>query len=141
MCTNKTTLLQYFKNIKPGGCFGPPPLMSLGKGKQPPCVRFLKYCKSLISALNMLIYFRLHCLLYIFNRQVDASQANLLKKALGILDCFCKATHIFIAFTQFYRTQEAIPNSYDKYEPGLRKSANMTSHWDHIDSSIQKTFP
>ena len=51
-----------------------------GGGKQPPCLTFLKYCKNVIGAQNMLIYFRLHCLLYIFNRGVDVSQANLLKK-------------------------------------------------------------
>ena len=41
-----------------------------------PCLRPLKYCKNLISALNMLIYFGLHCLLYMFNMRVYASQAN-----------------------------------------------------------------
>ena len=29
------TLLQYFKNIKPGGCFAPPPVILLG-GKTTP---------------------------------------------------------------------------------------------------------
>ena len=74
------TLLQHFKDIKPGGYFGPP-LMLLGV-KQPPCLTFLKYCQNVICTQNMLIYFRLHCLLYIFNRGVDAPQANLLKKVL-----------------------------------------------------------
>ena len=59
----------------------PPPLMSLG-GKQSLCLRFLKYCKNFISAPEMPIYFRLYCLLYLPGGGVDASQANLLKKAL-----------------------------------------------------------
>ena len=49
-----------------------------GGGGQPPCLRFLKYCKNIISAQNMLII--LCCIAGIFNRGVDASQANLLKK-------------------------------------------------------------
>ena len=53
-----------------------------GEGKQPPCLRFLQYFQNFICAQNMLIYFRLHCVLYIFNRGVDGSQANLLKKVL-----------------------------------------------------------
>ena len=40
----------------------------------------LKYCKNVIGAQNMFIYFRLH---YLYICQgVDASKANLLKKAL-----------------------------------------------------------
>ena len=60
--------------------------MSLGGGgavQTTPCLNFLKYCKNFNSAQNMLIYFRLHCLLYIFNRGGHASQANLLKNALA----------------------------------------------------------
>ena len=72
--------LQYFRNIKPGGCFAPPHWCH--GGQTIPLFKFLKYCKSFISAQEMPIYFRLHCLMYIFNRGVDVSQANLLKKAL-----------------------------------------------------------
>ena len=76
--------------MKPGGCFAPPPpLMSLG-GQTIPCLRFLKYCKNLISALSMLIYFRLHFLLYIFNRGVDVLQASLLKKGLANTNRFVR---------------------------------------------------
>ena len=65
------TFLQYFKGATEGGT------------NDPPCLRFLKYCQNFICAQNMLIYFRLHCLLYIYLLGgVDASQANLLKKAL-----------------------------------------------------------
>ena len=76
------TFLQYFKDIKPGSCFGPPLMLLGGEANNPPCLTFLKYCQNVVCAQNMLIYFRLHCLLYIFNRGIDASQANLLKKAL-----------------------------------------------------------
>ena len=78
------TFLQYFKDIKPGGLFRVPTDVT-GGGKPPPCLTFLKYCQNVICTQNMLIYFRLHCLLYIFNRGVDASKANLLKKALILL--------------------------------------------------------
>ena len=33
------------------------------------------------------------------------------------LDCLCKG----IEFTQSHRPEEAIPDSYDKFEPGLKK--------------------
>ena len=33
------------------------------------------------------------------------------------LDCFCKG----IEFIQSHRPEEAIPNTYDKFEPGLKK--------------------
>ena len=74
-------LLQYFKNVKAGERVCPPSHFT-GGAKQPPCLRFLKYCNNVINAQNMLMYFRLHCLLYIFNRGVAASQADLLKNAL-----------------------------------------------------------
>ena len=32
-----------------------------------------------------------------------------------ILDCFCKG----IKFAELHRPEEAIPDSYDKYEPGF----------------------
>ena len=37
------------------------------------------------------------------------------------LDSFCKG----IEFTQSHRPEEAIPHSYDKCEPGLRKANGM----------------
>ena len=50
-----------------------------GGGKQPPGLMFPKYCKKFIGAQNMPI----HLITYIFNRGVDASKTNLLKKALS----------------------------------------------------------
>ena len=50
----------------------------------------LKYCKNVIGAQNMLIYFRLH---YLYICQgVDASKANLPKKALT--PCILKISSI-----------------------------------------------
>ena len=63
------TFLQNFKDIKPGVVLAPNSVT--GGGANNPS-----------AYPTMFIYFRLHCLLYIFNRAVDASQANLLKKAL-----------------------------------------------------------
>ena len=33
------------------------------------------------------------------------------------MDCFCNG----IEFTQSHRSEEAIPDSYDKFEPGLKR--------------------
>ena len=75
------TFLQYFENNKPGGCFGPP-LKSLG-GKQLSCLRFLKYIvKTLL--LHKICLSILGYIAYIFDRCVDACQANLFKMALII---------------------------------------------------------
>ena len=72
------TFLQSFKNSKPGACFA----MSLGGDKNPLFeIRKVLYCKNFISGQNVLINFRLHCLLEIFNKGVGASQVSLLKKA------------------------------------------------------------
>ena len=74
------TLLQYIKNIKPGGCFAHP-VISLG-GKTTPLFYILRSSvKTLLVHKTCLYSFRLHCL-YTFNRGVEASQANLLKNAL-----------------------------------------------------------
>ena len=76
------TFLQYFKDIKPGGCFAPPPTDVTGGGRTTTLLKVLKVLSNVICAQDILIYFRLHCLLYIFNNGVAASKANLLKKAL-----------------------------------------------------------
>ena len=45
----------------------------------------------------MLIYIVLGCIAYLFNRGIDASQANLLKKAFLISACFqCQLEDIAI---------------------------------------------
>ena len=56
-------------------------MTSVGGGaKHPlPALMFPKYCKNFIGAQNMPI----HLITYIFNRGVDASKTNLLKKALS----------------------------------------------------------
>ena len=54
-------LLQYFKKLKQGGCLSPPSDMSR-EAKPPSGLMFLKYCKNIICAQSMFIYFRLHCL-------------------------------------------------------------------------------
>ena len=63
--------------------FCPPPVKSLGGATQPPGFMLLKYCNKVIKHLpiNLPMNFRLFA--YIFNRGVDASQANLLKNALS----------------------------------------------------------
>ena len=48
------TLLQYFKNIKQGGCFAPSHFTG-GGAKQPPCFIFLEVVYNVIGAQNMLI--------------------------------------------------------------------------------------
>ena len=58
-----------------------PPVTSVRGPKQPPGLtfpKFQKYCKNFIGAQNMPI----HLITYIFNRGVDTSKTNLLKKAL-----------------------------------------------------------
>ena len=51
------TLLQYFKNIKPGGCFAPPRDFTGGGGQNnPPVLYSWKLCNNVISAKDMLIY-------------------------------------------------------------------------------------
>ena len=52
--------LQHFENVKPKGCFAPPPTNIAVWGTQPPGLMFLKYCENFISVQNMLTYFRLH---------------------------------------------------------------------------------
>ena len=48
--------LQYFKNLKQGGCL--PPLSDISEEpKEPPGLMFLKYCKNVIGAQYMLIQF------------------------------------------------------------------------------------
>ena len=55
--------LQYFKNLKQELFALPPPVTRVGGGKTtPPVLRSRKWCKGVIGAQNMLIYFRLHCL-------------------------------------------------------------------------------
>ena len=53
------SILQYFKNIKAGVVL--PPLTDVTRGGQTtPLLKVLKYCKNLLSALNMLIYFTIY---------------------------------------------------------------------------------
>ena len=80
----RITFLQYFKYIEPKICFGPSNHVTMGGGggQTTPLLKVLKKLPKLYFAQNMLIYFRFHYLLYMFNRGVDASQANPLKKAL-----------------------------------------------------------
>ena len=77
--------LQHFENMKPEGCFAPPPNIAVW-GTQPPGLMFLKYCENFISVQTCLHI--LGCTAYILNREVDAFQANLLKKALLFAQTF-----------------------------------------------------
>ena len=82
------TLLHYFQEYKTGGLFCPPSEI-IGEAKQLPSFMFLKYCNNVFSAQTCRCI--LGCIAYIFNRGVEASQANLLKKTLFIhekLECF-----------------------------------------------------
>ena len=74
------TLLHYFQEYKTGGVVLPPSEIT-GGAKQPPGFMFLKYCNNVLAHKTCRCI--LGCIAYIFNRGVDASQANLLKKALG----------------------------------------------------------
>ena len=65
MCTNN--VFANFKGIKPGDCFAPPTIDVTG-GQTTPLLTFLKYCQNIIWTQKLLIYFRLHCLLYISSR-------------------------------------------------------------------------
>ena len=57
------TFWQYFKNFKQGFFLPPPSDTSVvGGGKTTPRFNVLKYCKNVIGAQNMLVYFRLHYL-------------------------------------------------------------------------------
>ena len=73
------TLLQYFKNIKPGGGLFCPPV---GGAKQFPCFIFLEVVRKRFCRTKH-AYIVLGCIAYLFNRGVDASQVTLLKKALS----------------------------------------------------------
>ena len=75
-------VIEYFKNIKPGGCFAPPPAILLG-GKTTPLFYILgSSVKTLLPHKTCLYSFSmvLGCIAYLFNRGVDASQVNLLIK-------------------------------------------------------------
>ena len=70
--------LLFFRNLKQGGC-PPPPVTSVGGGaKQPPGLTFLSTVITLLMHKTCL--YILGYITYIFNRRVDASKANLLKK-------------------------------------------------------------
>ena len=73
------TLLHYFQEYKTGGLFCP--LSEITGGQNNPPVLFLKYCNLTFLA-HKTCRCILGCIAYIFNRGVDASQANLLKNAL-----------------------------------------------------------
>ena len=69
-----------------------------GGGGQHPRFMFLKYCKNVVGAQNILI--RIFCPnAYIFNRGVDAPQANLLKKPCHNLEFY---TILYEKFTISY---------------------------------------
>ena len=36
------------------------------------------------------------------------------------MDCLCKGLYLYITFTQSHWLEEAIPDSYDKCEPGFK---------------------
>ena len=73
------TFSHYFHEYKTGGLFCPP-VKSLEGAKQPPGFMFLEYSITFLAHKTCRCI--LGCIAYIFNRGVDASQANLLKNAL-----------------------------------------------------------